>query len=295
VALVNRIRLEYEGLYPVLTLSLVLLTYAGTTALGGNGFLAVYAAGLVVGNASLVHKRSLTRFHDGLAWLMQIAMFLTLGLLVYPSRLVAVLGAGVVAAAVLIVVARPVAVFLTLLPVRMEGREKVMVAWVGLRGAVPIVLATFPLLAGVDGAPRLFDLVFFVVLASVLLQGTSIPFVARWLGVDAPLPPRPAAAREEPHLTGDAAGRLQEIHVGTGSSAAGRRIMELGLPANVLIVLLRRGNEVLIPDGGTVVEAGDTLVTLADERALPAVRAIVERGDGAAPPAEGRQVSRRPR
>lgn len=295
VALVNRIRLEYEGLYPVLTLSLVLLTYAGTTALGGNGFLAVYAAGLVVGNASLVHKRSLTRFHDGLAWLMQIAMFLTLGLLVYPSRLAAVVGAGVVTAAVLMLVARPLAVFLTLLPVRMDGREKVMVAWVGLRGAVPIVLATFPLLAGVDGAPRLFDLVFFVVLASVLLQGTSIPFVARWLGVDAPLPPRPVAVREEPHLAGDAAGRLQEIHVGTGSSAAGRRIMELGLPANVLIVLLKRGNEVLIPDGGTVVEAGDELVILADERALPAVRKIVEPADRAAPPAARRQASRRPR
>lgn len=283
VLLVNRMRLEYEGLYPVLTLSLVLLTYGGTTAVGGNGFLAVYAAGLVMSGSDFVHKRSLVRFHDGLAWLMQIAMFLTLGLLVFPSRLVDAAGAGIITATFLMLVARPAAVFLTLLPVGMSVQEKTMVAWVGLRGAVPIILATFPLLADVPDAGRLFHLVFFVVLASVLLQGTSIPFVARWLGVDAPLRERGSGSLEL-HLTGDPRGRLQEIRVGENSRAVGRRILDLKLPAGALIVLLKRADDVIIPDGGTAVEAGDALVVLADERVLPTIRSVFERGDGGPPP-----------
>lgn len=284
VLLVNRMRLEYEGLYPVLTLALVLLTYSGTTAVGGNGFLAVYTAGLVMGNTDFMHKRSLIRFHDGLAWLMQIAMFLALGLLVFPSRLVEVAGVGLVVAAFLMLVARPLAVALTLLPSRMARREKAMVAWVGLRGAVPIILATFPLMAEVPDAGRLFHLVFFVVLTSVLLQGTSIPFVARWLGVDAPLRER-APAPLELHMLGNPRGRLQEIRVGHGSRAVGRRILDLGLPSGSLIVLLRRAEDVIIPDGGTALDAGDTVVVLADERMLPAIRSVFERGDGRPPPA----------
>ena len=286
VALVNRLRLEYEGLYPVLTLSLVLMTYAGTTALGGNGFLAVYTAGLVMGNAEFVHKRSLIRFHDGLAWLMQIVMFITLGLLVYPSRLVAVMAAGIVTAAFLMLVARPVGVFLAVVPARMALQERAMVAWVGLRGAVPIVLATFPLVAGVPGADRLFDLVFFVVLTSVLLQGTSIPYVARWLGVDAPLR-KTGPAPLDAHLPGSPRGRLEEMRIAGRSSAVGRRILDLGLPPGALIVLLKRAEELIIPDGGTALDAGDILVVLADERVLPAIRTTLEGGDGA--PGRGRE------
>jgi cell volume regulation protein A len=187
VLLINRLRLEYDGLYPVLTLSLVLLIYSGSAWLGGNGFLAVYLAGLVMGNSDFVHKRSLMRFHDGLAWLMQIAMFLTLGLQVFPAQLVSVAGTGLLLALFLMVCARPVAVFLTLAFTALTLRERTMVAWVGLRGAVPIILATFPLLAGIPQATMIFNLVFFIVLTSVLLQGTSIPLVARWLQVDEPL------------------------------------------------------------------------------------------------------------
>ncbi len=161
VLLVNRLRLEYEGLYPVLTLSLVLLTYSGSTWLGGNGFLAVYLAGLMMGNSEFLHKRSLMRFHDGLAWLMQIAMFLTLGLQVFPTQLVPIAGPGLLLALFLMVCARPVSVFATLAFTGLSFKKKTMVAWVGLRGAVPIILATFPLLAGVPQAaltlqPRVF-------------------------------------------------------------------------------------------------------------------------------------------
>jgi cell volume regulation protein A len=239
-----------------------------------------------MGNADFVHKRSLGRFHDGLAWLMQIVMFLTLGLLVYPSRLAAVVGAGIVTAAFLMLVARPVGVFLALLPARMSLREKTMVAWVGLRGAVPIVLATFPLVAGVPGADRLFDLVFFVVLTSVLLQGTAIPYVARWLGVDAPLR-ETGPAPLEAHLPGNLRGRLEEMRVAGRSPAVGRRILDLRLPSGALIVLLKRAEEVIIPDGGTELDAGDTLIVLADERVLPAIRTTLEGGAGGPSPGHG--------
>ena len=178
--------LEEAALYPVLTIALVLLAYGLTATLGGSGFLAVYLVGLLLGNSSVQRVNRLTGFHDSVAWVMQIAMFLILGLLVFPSRLPAVFVSGLLITGVAIFIARPVSVLITLLPAKMSVREKLFVSWVGLRGAAPIVLATFPLLAGLPRASLLFDLVFFVVFASVLLQGTTIPFVAKWLGVIAP-------------------------------------------------------------------------------------------------------------
>jgi potassium/hydrogen antiporter len=186
ILLISRLNLDVEGLYPVLTIALVLLTYGLTATLGGSGFLAVYLAGLLLGNSSVQRVDRLTRFHDGIAWLMQIGTFLILGLLVFPSRLPAVVVSGLLITAVVIFLARPVSVLLTLLPMKMSLQEKLFVSWVGLRGAAPIVLATFPLLARIPKASFLFDLVFFVVLASVLLQGTSVPLVAKWLGVVTP-------------------------------------------------------------------------------------------------------------
>jgi cell volume regulation protein A len=188
IHLIGRLKLEEAALYPVLTIALVLLAYGLTATLGGSGFLAVYLVGILLGNSAVQRVNRLTGFHDSLAWLMQIAMFLILGLLVFPSRLPAVFVSGLLITGVAIFIARPLSVLITLLPVKMSLREKLFVGWVGLRGAVPIVLATFPLLAGLSKASFLFDLVFFVVLASVLLQGTTVPFVARWLGVIAPAP-----------------------------------------------------------------------------------------------------------
>jgi NhaP-type Na+/H+ and K+/H+ antiporter len=140
---VNRLHLDYQGLYPALTLGLGLLTYSVTDSLVGNGFLAVYMAGLVMRSRNFIHKQSLVRFHDGLGWMMQIAMFLTLGLQVFPSRLMEVAGSGLAIAAFLMCVARPGAVMATLLPTALTLRERMLVGWVGLRGAAPIVLATF--------------------------------------------------------------------------------------------------------------------------------------------------------
>ena len=186
ILLISRLKLDEEGLYPVLTIALVLFTYGLTATLGGSGFLAVYLVGLLLGNSSVQRVDRLTRFHNGLAWLMQIGMFLVLGLLIFPSRLPAVIVSGLLITGVAVFIARPVSVLIVLLPVKMSLREKLFVSWVGLRGAVPIVLATFPLLAGLHNASFLFDLVFFVVFASVLLQGTSVPLVAKWLGVVMP-------------------------------------------------------------------------------------------------------------
>ena len=189
VQLMNRLKLDAAGLNIVLTTALVLFTYGLTASLHGSGFLAVYIAGLVVGNGRPVDLPTVARFHTGLTALMETAMFLTLGLLVFPSHLLLVAGAGLLVTLFLTFVARPVSVFASLTPARMGLRERAFISWVGLRGAVPIVLATFPLLAGVPRAEEIFDIVFFTVLASVLLQGTTIPFVAHRLGVVAETSP----------------------------------------------------------------------------------------------------------
>lgn len=186
IFLISRFKLSVVALYPVVTIALVLLGYSLTAMLGGSGFLAVYIMGLLLGNNPLQRVNQLTRFHSAISWLMQIAMFLILGLLVFPSHIPGVVLSGLLLTAVAIFIARPVSVFIALAPVKITVREKLFVSWVGLRGAVPIVLATFPLLSNVPNAAFIFDLVFFIVLASVLLQGTTVPLVARWLKVIVP-------------------------------------------------------------------------------------------------------------
>jgi len=181
--LIERLRLETVGLLPVLTIAAVLVIYGATASLGGSGFLAVFIAGLALGNRDFAGKLTVLDLHEGLATLMEILMFLTLGLLVFPSHLPALFGVGLLMTLFLIVLARPISILLSLAVARMSVREKAFISWAGLRGAVPIVLATFPLLAGVRQAESIFDLVFVTVLASVLVQGTSIPLVARWLRV----------------------------------------------------------------------------------------------------------------
>lgn len=281
---VNRINLQYEGLYPVLTLSLILLTYGLTSLLGGNGFLAVYVTGLVMGRHDFIHKGSVIRFHDGLGWLMQIAMFVALGLLVFPSRLPAVAREGLLVALVLMVVARPAAVFATLAVSRWTWAERLLVSWVGLRGAVPIILATFPLVAGVPQADLFFNVVFFIVLTSVALQGSTIPLAARWLGLteaDAREAARGPEAPPAQRLTD----RLAEVRIAEGARAAGRRIVDLGLPRDCLIVAILRQQETIVPGGGTVLEAGDSVVLLAEPSALPQVRSILSAPAGGEPAA----------
>ncbi len=272
VFLINRLKLESEGLYPVLSLSMVLLTYGLTATVGGNGFIAVYVAGLVMGNSIVVYKKSLIRFHDGIAWLMQIVMFLALGLLVFPSELVPVIVPGVLTAFFLILVARPVAVLLTLLPWKMPMNEKALVSWVGLRGAVPIILATYPLVAGVPDADMIFNIVFFIVLVSALVHGTSIPSVARWLGLAAPLQEKRKLSREF-DVDPDTPSELIELVIPPDAPAVGKQVVDLGLPKGALIILMQKGDERFVPGGSTVIEAGDTLLLLTTDDLVENVRA----------------------
>ena len=275
ILLLNRLKLETEGLYPVLTLAWVFLTYGLASFLGGNGFLAVYLCGIVMGNGDFIHKRSLMRFHDGLAWLMQIAMFLTLGLLVYSSRLAPVAGVALLISFFLMFVARPASVFLALSFARMGLRHKLMISWVGLRGAVPIILATFPLVAGVPKADLFFNVVFFIVLTSVLLQGTSLPLVAKWLRLRAPL----AAKRQYPLEfvpTRKSGSDLVEVSVTEQSPVIGKQIVDLHLPKSSLIVLVSRNEDFLVPKGGTILQSGDRLLVLAGKDELREIYSLVD-------------------
>lgn len=184
IVLIERVKLDFRGMYPVLLLALVCIDYALTDVLGGSAFLATYVTGVAMGCRRFLHKAALQDFFDGLTWLSQITMFVVMGLLVFPSQLVSVWWPALLIAAFIMFVARPASVLLMLLPFRMGWREKLFVSWVGLRGSVPIVLATLPILAGVAHADLIFDVVFFIVLVSVLVQGTSIPFLARGLGLN---------------------------------------------------------------------------------------------------------------
>jgi cell volume regulation protein A len=274
VAVNNRIRLEYEGLYQVLLIALVLLTYSVSVFLKGNGFLSVYLAGVLIGNSNFLYKKAMKRSFEGFAWLMQIVMFLALGLLVFPSRLLPIAGAGMLISLFLMFFARPLSVFLCLLPWKMRLREKTMVAWVGLRGSVPIILATFPFLSHIAEADLIFNVVFFIVLTSVLFQGTSVAPVSRLLKVDAPLKNKPVYPIEIEY-TGEINADLVDFIVPFDSPAAGKPIFELGIPPECLIVLISRNEKYFIPSGGTVLEAGDVLLALANKQDLNTLGGIL--------------------
>jgi len=271
--LMNYLRLNYDGLYPVFLLATVLFTYGISTLLGGNGFLAVYVTGVVMGSTDFIHKRGLAQFNDGLAWLMQIVMFIVLGLLVFPSQLLAVSGLGLLISLFLIFIARPLSVFAALSLSPLSNKEKLLTSWVGLRGAVPIVLATIPLLAGVPNSQMIFNVVFFIVMTSVLIQGTTVAVVTNWLGLIQKIP---AKARSPFTFEGGkmAKNDLRELDIDLGSPAIGKSIVELGLPKDALIVLIVRQKEYLIPSGGTVIEAGDAVFALCNKATLSRVEEI---------------------
>jgi cell volume regulation protein A len=264
---VNRIKLDVDGLYPVLILSLVFFTFSFTDAIGGNGFLAVYLAAIILGSSNFIHKKSLIRFYDGQAWLMQIVMFLTLGLLVFPSQIVPIFGKGLILSFFLILVARPLAVFISMaFTSDFNFRKKLFLSWVGLRGAAPIVFATYPLIANAHYSNTIFNLVFFISVTSVLLQGTTLPFVARWLHVDVPA----KLKRKLPldiELKDDFKSELIDLDLPDTSPVIGKAIVQLNFPKTALIVLIHRDGKYLTPNGDTVLERGDHLVMMANNKA----------------------------
>lgn len=262
--IINHIKLDYEGLYSVLVIALMFITFSATDALNGNGFLAVYILGLYLGNHDLLHKQTLYKMFDGLAWLMQIVIFLTLGLLVFPSQIVPLFGIGLLISLFLIIVARPVTVFLCLLPFRMLMRRRLYIAWVGLRGAVPIVFATYPLMAGIDKANMIFNIVFFISVSSVLIQGTSLTMVAKWLHVALPEKVIPAFALNQ-LLQDNPKSALQQIEILPNYFAVEKRIVDLNFPKSAFIAMIKRKGEYIRPGGSTTIQSNDTLMVLADK------------------------------
>ncbi|MBT1702910.1 potassium/proton antiporter, partial [Chryseosolibacter indicus] len=261
----NKIRLDIEGLYPVLILSMVFFTYSFTNYIQGNGFLAVYISALILGNANFIHKKSLMKFYDGQAWLMQIIMFITLGLLVFPSQMIPQIDKGIFLSFVLIFIARPIAVFISLARSDISWRKKLFVSWVGLRGAVPIVFATYPLIAGVHNASMIFNIVFFISVSSVLLQGTTLPLVAKLLKLTVP----EKLKRKFPldiEVKDDLKTELVELDITSNSNAVGKAVVDLDLPRSALIVLIHRNGKYLTVKGDTTIEANDHLLIMADSK-----------------------------
>ncbi len=262
VYIINKIKLEYHSLYFVITIACVLFTYSSITIIGGNGFIAVYVCGLAMANLNFVNKKSLIKFHDAIAWLAQIMMFLILGLLVnFKEGFNSTLQAFYIAL-ILIFIARPIAVFLICLPFKRNVKETLMVSWVGLRGAAPIVLATFPLAAKIPNAYEIFNIVFFVVLISVLLQGTTIPFIAKLLKVDAPIEVDHSSVLE--YEAKNTNNKIFEFQIPKYSAVIDKQLFEINLPENALVSLVYQDGKYIVPGGNTQLKENDTLFILAD-------------------------------
>lgn len=260
---INKIKLDFEGLYPVLAIALMFITFSATDFVGGNGFLAIYICAVYLGNQDLIHKKTILKMFDGLAWLMQIVLFLTLGLLVFPSQVFPFIGIGLLISLFLIFVARPISVFLSLMFFKMKLKRRFYISWVGLRGAVPIVFATYPLLAGIDKANMIFNIVFFISVTSVIIQGTTLSIVAKWLKVALPEKAKPISEVDKLILELPKSS-LQEFEVLPDFYAVNKRIVDLNFPKSAFIVMIKRNDEYIRPGGSTKLEAKDVLMVLAD-------------------------------
>lgn len=261
---INKIQLDFDGLYPVLAIAIMFIVFSFTNFVGGNGFLAIYLCAVYLGNQNLIHKKTIMRMFDGLAWLMQIVLFLTLGLLVYPSKIVPIIGIGLVISLFLILIARPIAVFISLLFIKMKSRRRWYISWVGLRGAVPIVFATYPLLAGIEKAQMIFNIVFFVSLTSVLIQGTTLSLFAKWLHVALPQKVKQKSPVDT-FLSDGEKSLIREIEIPADSFTIGKKIVELDFPKKAIIAMISRNNKFITPNGATELQPNDTLIVLLED------------------------------
>ncbi|GAB1373555.1 potassium/proton antiporter [Bacteroidales bacterium] len=266
VFIINRIKIGNDSLYPILVFTFCIFIFSATYFAKGNGFLAVYIGGLVIGNSKFVHKRTSMSFFDGLAWLFQLIMFLTLGLLVNPHELVPIIVPGLIISLLMIVFTRPLTVFLCLLPFRkMPLKDKTYVSWVGLRGAVPIIFAIYPLAAEVPHARLIFNIVFFCTLVSLIVQGTSLPLIARWLNL-AEKPQRKSGSRTfDIAFSSDIKSTTTEIEVTSGMLKHGNRLMDIDFPDKTLVVMVKRDDDFFVPKGKTILIEKDKLLIITDD------------------------------
>ena len=276
VQALRRTRLASAGLYPVASLAVAAIAYGGADTLHGSGFLAVYLAGLALGSAQIPAKRTITTFHTGFGWLAQVVMFLVLGLLVFPSQLPEVALEGTILAILVAAVARPVAVVAATMLERFSWRERLILGWAGLRGAVPVVLATFPVIEGVPRSQEFFNIVFFAVVLSTLLQGGTFEPLAKALGLttsERSLPTPLADVGAVRRLGAE----VVEYEVGGEDAIVGARVRELGLPRDARLNILVRGQQAILPRGSTAIQGGDRLHILVRQEASVELRPIMER------------------
>jgi cell volume regulation protein A len=276
VQALQRARLATAGLYPVASLAIAALAYGAADSLHGSGFLAVYLAGLMLGSATLPAERTIVSFHQGLGWVAQVAMFLTLGLLVFPSQLGDVAVKGTVLALVMMFLARPAAVVIATLPFAYGWRERVILGWAGLRGAVPVVLATFPVIAGVSRSHEFFNIAFFAVLLSTLAQGSTFEALAHSLRLTTSEPalPRPLVESGTIRRLG---AEVVEYQIARDDAIVGARVRDLGLPRDAVVNVIVRADRAIPPRGSTQLLAGDDLHLLINEESVPRARAAIDR------------------
>lgn len=265
VWLINHINLPNTALYPVLLLYMVFITFTLTDVVHGNGYLAVYIAGLVVGNSRLSYRREMATFLDGLTWLLQIVLFLTLGLLVNPSEMAGVSLMALAIGLFIMFVSRPISVIICLLPYpKIPWRAKTFLSWVGLRGAVPIIFATCPLINNIEGADIIFNIVFFITLISLLVQGTTISFIARKLNLD--LPEEKTGNEFGVEIPEELGSQLKEVILTNEMLENGNLLSEMNIPKNTLVMMVKRGKSIIVPNGKLKMEKGDILLCLSGGR-----------------------------
>ena len=265
VWLVNKINLSNSSLYPILLLSLVFITFTVTDQLKGNGYLAVYIMGMIVGNARLAFRKDISTFMNGLTWLFQIIVFLTLGLLVNPHEMLDIAAVAMLIGIFMILAARPISVFLCLLPFRkLTNKARLFVSWVGLRGAVPIIFATYPVLAEIEGSQQLFNIVFFITLLSLIIQGMSIAKTARILHLD--LPAEKEGNEFGVELPDEIDSSLNDLTLTTEMLQKGNRLADMKLPQGTLVMLVKRDSEFIIPNGQLELHPGDKLLLISENK-----------------------------
>lgn len=265
VRLINKINLANDALYSVLLLTIMFFIFGFTDFVGGNGYLAVYLGGLMIGNQRFVQKRGSLKFFDGLTWLFQIIMFLTLGLLVNPSELLPIAGVSILIGVFMIIFSRPISVLLCLLPFRkMSFNARIYTSWVGLRGAVPIIFATYPWIAGIPQAKMIFNIVFFITILSLVIQGTSIATVAKWLNLSSPLPKAHKLKEFDVEFSNDIKSAMTEITVEDSMLERGDTLIDISLPDKALVVMVKRGENYFVPRGNTHLEPHDSILIITD-------------------------------
>lgn len=265
VWLINKIELSNSSLYPILLLSIIFITFTLTDLVKGNGYLAVYIAGMIVGNARLAYRKETNTFMNGLTWLFQIIMFLTLGLLVNPHEMIDIAVTALLIGIFIILIARPVSVFLCLLPFKgISNKARIFISWVGLRGAVPIIFATYPVIAQIPGSNQLFNTVFFITLLSLIIQGMTISKMARWLKLD--LPEEKEGNEFGVELPEEIDTHLNDITLTEDMLTVGNRLADMNIPKETLVMLIKRGNEFIIPNGQIELHAGDKLLVMSEKK-----------------------------